>query len=447
MKLSTFIQDNIEPILQAWEDFARTLFPVVPKTSKRTLRDHAKKLLLVIAADLNQPQSSSEQIAKSKGLQRQDAENDTAAWDHGFSRLEDGFSINEMVSEYRALRASVTKLWEAEAVKIHASDMHGLIRFNEAIDQAVSESVASYALRKEQQARLFNTMLSVSPDPGYIIDRDGKFLYVNQAMCNLYQQASQALVGTFIYDLGQHALTAERSRIQCVLDTGQPCRGDKEVRTPSGQTYCFEYIYTPIFDEQGQIEAIVGASRDITERKMAEAAIWNSANYDVLTGLPNRRLFQDRLDQAMKHAKREDACFALLFIDLDHFKKINDELGHGAGDLLLKAAGHRIKACVRDVDTVARMGGDEFTVILMHVDVDADEVLHFERVAKKIMVELTKPFQIKQQWVNLSVSIGITRCPHDGGKSDTLLGKADRAMYAAKKAGRNQCRFYSSEPD
>ena len=307
------------------------------------------------------------------------------------------------------------------------------------IDQSLNESIVSYSLSKEQKVHHLTTMLSAAPDLSYIIDLGGVLLYVNEAMSNLYQKPVDEMVGRVIYDLDNHVASEVQARIQSVIDIGESCKGDRVFYSPSGKEYFFEYIYTPIFDEHGTIEAIAGNSRDITERKLAEAQILQIANYDVLTSLPNRRLFSDRLAQAIKQAMREDKRFALFSLDLDRFKKVNDKLGHGAGDLLLKQAGERIKACVRDMDTVARMGGDEFTIILTNVG-HAEQV---KIVADKMLNELSKPFQIKNELVDISASIGITLCPQDGMEPEALLGQADQALYDAKNSGRNQYKMYS----
>ena len=325
IKLSVFIVNNMEPILQEWENFAKIIF----KTNQTTkiLRDHARKMLLTIALDLQQKQSNSEQTAKSKGLQQQEHSIDTPAQEHGIVRFNEGFSIIEVAAEYRALRASVTKLWGNSKKTMHASDVNDLVRFNEGIDQSLNESITSYSSTKEQQVRHLATMLSSSPDPSYIIGLDGVILYVNKAMSILHQKPAYEMVGMALHDLANHVEPEEQAQIQSVIATGEPRQGDKVFYSSSGKEYFFEYIYTPIFDENGKIEAIAGNSRDITERKLAEDRICHAANYDVLTSLPNRRLFSDRLGQAIKQAMREDERFALLSIDLDWFKNVNDKLG------------------------------------------------------------------------------------------------------------------------
>ena len=441
MKLSAFILDNMETILLEWENFASTLFPTAQNENTIKLRDHAKKILLVIVAQLNQYQSNSEQVAKSKGLQLQNDKQDTAAKKHGSGRLEDGFNINEMVSEYRALRASVTKLFrDASKEKIQPSDITDLIRFNEGIDQAIAESVASYSNHAEQNNLLFETMLSSSPDLSYILDLDGKFLYVNRALIELYQIDVHEILGTATYNYAIPAAAIVQAHIQYIIQTGEMCRGEITFQMPSDNPRFFEYIYAPVFNKKGKIEAIACASRDISERRAAEALIWQSANYDPLTELVNRRLFRERLEQTLKRSKRSHKIFALLFIDLDKFKTVNDALGHHAGDRLLKETVKRVNTCIRETDTLARMGGDEFTVIL-------DDIRNVEQVisvAEAILSALRKPFSFRKHKVNISVSIGITLCPQDGTSPDILVRNADQAMYVAKKDGGNQLSFYTS---
>jgi diguanylate cyclase (GGDEF)-like protein len=163
------------------------------------------------------------------------------------------------------------------------------------------------------------------------------------------------------------------------------------------------------------------------------------ANYDSLTSLPNRNLFRDRLELEVKRVERSGTQLALLFIDLDGFKEVNDGLGHAAGDQLLISAAQRIHACVRSTDTVARLGGDEFTVILTEVN----RISSVELLAQEIMAELARPFLIGQKEVKISGSIGITLCPHDGMSAEDLLRNADQAMYVSKNAGRNRFSFFT----
>ncbi len=176
------------------------------------------------------------------------------------------------------------------------------------------------------------------------------------------------------------------------------------------------------------------------ERKRAEDTIWRQANYDTVTHLPNRRLFRDRLEQEIRRAQREQRLLALLFIDLDRFKEVNDTLGHDAGDALLVEAAHRISATIRDTDTAARIGGDEFTIIMPQL-LDTRRV---EEVAQMLVDALAVPFQVGHEMVYLSGSIGITIYPNDAGDLENLLKNADQAMYVAKNRGRSCYSFFTS---
>jgi diguanylate cyclase (GGDEF)-like protein/PAS domain S-box-containing protein len=179
---------------------------------------------------------------------------------------------------------------------------------------------------------------------------------------------------------------------------------------------------------------VIGTYLDISERKQAEETIQRQANFDPLTQLPNRRLFLDRLAQEINKSRRADLSLALLLIDLDAFKEVNDTLGHDVGDILLQEAAQRIRGCIRDADTVARLGGDEFTVILTELS----DRSHVEDIAQKIIGKLAEPFQLGNEVTYISASIGITLYPTDASDIDTLMKHADQAMYSAKKQGRNR---------
>lgn len=184
--------------------------------------------------------------------------------------------------------------------------------------------------------------------------------------------------------------------------------------------------------------AILSINRDITSRKLMEAAILRMAYQDSLTGLPNRSLLQDRLVQALKHAKRHRQKVTLLYLDLDGFKAINDTFGHGIGDELLKVVGDRLQNQLRSSDTVARLGGDEFLILLP----EAGRVRAGSIIAGKILSEIRRPYMISDRKIQISASIGMAIYPNDGRSAETLIKKADQAMYAAKAKGRDICCRY-----
>ena len=192
-------------------------------------------------------------------------------------------------------------------------------------------------------------------------------------------------------------------------------------------------------DAQGKPLRMIGTFTDISNRKAAEALIRQQAFYDTLTGLPNRRMMRDRLEQEIKRSKRDQQELAILFMDLDHFKEVNDTLGHDRGDMLLVEAGRRIQACVRASDTVARMGGDEFTVILAELPSSS----HLEVILQKMLRVLGDVFQLGTEQVFVSASIGITMYPTDATEIEELFKNADQALYVAKGAGRNRFSFFT----
>jgi len=194
-------------------------------------------------------------------------------------------------------------------------------------------------------------------------------------------------------------------------------------------------------DEQGQLLGSLAVLTDVTERLQTEDEVRQLAYYDTLTGLPNRTLFRDRLSRELMRAHREGSTLNVMFLDLDQFKGINDTLGHAAGDSLLRSVASNLRNCLRDVDTVARFGGDEFVVLLVGLDEEQDPSIF----ARRILDAVAQPVTIEGKEFFTTASIGIAACPTDGTDVETLLRKADIAMYEAKERGRNTYQFFSAE--
>lgn len=216
-------------------------------------------------------------------------------------------------------------------------------------------------------------------------------------------------------------------------------RGEIWAQRKNGDVFLAWLTINAIHNESNDIQRYVIMGSDITSKVRSDELIWRQANYDFLTDLPNRYMFQDRLEQEIRKSIRQSSLLGLLFIDLDHFKDVNDTLGHAVGDQLLIQAAERINSCVRDSDTVARMGGDEFTVILPKLSSPLDG----EKMAEKVISKLAEPYFIADETLHIQASIGISFCPSDTTDVDQLISNADQAMYASKTTGRNRLSYFT----
>ncbi|MEO5335997.1 MAG: PAS domain S-box protein [Magnetospirillum sp. WYHS-4] len=299
--------------------------------------------------------------------------------------------------------------------------------------------------RAEEQLRMASLVLETANEAIMIFNADNVIEYANPAFAGYTGWTAAEVLGSkpgFLKS-GRHDKEFYRRIRQTLAERGR-WQGEMWNRHRDGKFIAAWVSLAAIKDEEGRMTHMVSVSQDITTRKEDEERIWRQANFDVLTGLPNRSLFMDRLDQAVKQGNRERQLFALMFLDLDGFKAVNDTLGHAAGDLLLQETARRLEDCVRSTDTVARLAGDEFTVILM--DIKADE--HAARIARNILKSLTDPFLLDGREAKVRASIGISVYPRDGEDADSLLEYADRTMYAVKRAGKNGFRFYMpDEPE
>ncbi|NMT65011.1 putative bifunctional diguanylate cyclase/phosphodiesterase [Marinobacter orientalis] len=435
MKLAQFIQTETEQLLEDWEEAALEIAPQLKGKESPALRHHARSMLEFIAEDILSFQTCEESARKALGKGNAPA-SDIGA-EYGTRRFQQGLSMLQMVQELRALRARVTRAWGSEQRSCTAKEIDELVRFNEAIDQLIANSVSSFSAFKEQETRLIETMLKASLDPAAIFDPDGRHLFLNKAMADLVDVPQSDMIGKTPRELGLDFAADCHDAVDTTVTIGQTQRREWHHCLPSGRELDFDCYFVPVFNDQNEVEAVVKTSRDITERKQTEDQSWRNANFDSLTGIPNRRLFLDRLEQTLLEAQRKDSSFALLFIDLDRFKQANDQLGHKAGDRLLRLVTERISATVRAMDTVARLGGDEFTLILKETGREGAK-----QAAETLLVSLERAFDVDSHRVHLSGSIGVTLFPDDGKDADKLMHNADQAMYAAKEHGGQQVQVY-----
>ncbi|MFQ5587759.1 MAG: putative bifunctional diguanylate cyclase/phosphodiesterase [Nitrospiria bacterium] len=274
-----------------------------------------------------------------------------------------------------------------------------------------------------------------------VTDKKGVIQYVNDRFCEISKYSREELIGQDhrIISSGSHSRDFIRSMWE-TIEKGDVWRGQFKNKARNGSFYWVDSTIVPFLNDDGRPYQYLAIRTDITQRKVAEEKVLLLAQYDDLTKLPNRALFNERLDQTVKQRAWGKKPFAVMFIDLDRFKLVNDTLGHAAGDALLQQVSARLTACLRAEDTVARIGGDEFTVLLPAIAKKEDAFL----VARKIVAALVKPFSIASRELLATGSIGVSLYPDHGEDGETLLKHADDAMYRSKENGRGQFNVFVS---
>jgi diguanylate cyclase (GGDEF)-like protein/PAS domain S-box-containing protein len=292
----------------------------------------------------------------------------------------------------------------------------------------------------EQELQLYSLVLKNSSEGMVVTDADNLIIAVNPAFSKITGYSFEEVKGKNpkMLKSGRHDRTFYHAMWDEITSTGQ-WQGEIWDKRKDGEIHAKWLTINTIRNDDGTIHRYVALFSDITEKKKSEELIWRQANFDTLTGLPNRDMFRDRLGQEVKKSIRAELPLALLLVDLDQFKEVNDTLGHAVGDMLLIEAAHRISACVRESDTVARLGGDEFTIVISEIS----DNTHVEDVAQKIISDLAEPFHLGDEVVYISASIGITLYPNDSIDIDALMKNADQAMYAAKNKGRNRFSYFT----
>lgn len=296
--------------------------------------------------------------------------------------------------------------------------------------------------RAEEALKLASLVYQISSEAMMIVDAENHIISVNPAFIRVTGYALEEVLGKDpkILSSGRQDKVFYQAMWHEITHTGN-WKGEIWNRRKNGDIYAESLAINTLYDEQGTVVRRVGLFSDITEKKQSEELIWQQANFDFLTGLPNRNMAYVQLDAELKKAYREGQKLALLFIDLDRFKEVNDSLGHEIGDVLLKEVAQRMRHCVRESDVIARLGGDEFVIILSGLN----EISKVSLIAETILEKLTSPFLLSNELIHISASIGITIYPDDAQDSSTLLKNADQAMYVAKRQGRNSFQYFLPE--
>jgi diguanylate cyclase (GGDEF)-like protein/PAS domain S-box-containing protein len=289
--------------------------------------------------------------------------------------------------------------------------------------------------RLEDQMRLASLVYQHTGEGMLVTDAEFRIIDINPACTRITGYRLDEVLGRTpeMFNSGRQDRAFYDEMHQVLQDLGY-WHGEVEDRRKGGQVYTKSMVVNRLLEDEGAVQGYVMLFSDVTQKKEADEKIWKQANLDALTGLPNRRMLRERLEHELRQADRGRCSVGVLLIDLDHFKEVNDTLGHLVGDDLLVEAARRISACTRETDIVARLGGDEFIVILTRVG----DPRHVEAVATKIIDRLAEPFQLGESSAYVSASVGVTLYPQDAREVEDLIKSADQAMYAAKRQGRNR---------
>ena len=307
-------------------------------------------------------------------------------------------------------------------------------------------------LRLLKSEHLHRYIVNISPDIVYILNSEGCFTFINERMKNTLGYDKSDIIGkhysSIVYgddlEIAKYTFNERRTgkRATVNVELRLKCKDGMGIRTFDTRllpTMINSFGIYKSMDGNEKFVGTYGIARDVTEKKKSEKIIHFQAYHDNLTRLPNRTLLRDRLVQAISHAKRYNHKLSVMFLDLDRFKNINDTLGHMVGDKLLQAVAERLKKCLREADTLARIGGDEFTILLPEIQDRHDS----EIIAQKIIDTLKTPFELGEVEIHVTTSIGIANYPGDGETIESLLKHADIAMYAIKNKGKDGYQFYT----
>ena len=344
--------------------------------------------------------------------------------------------------EYRIVHANggIRWVWERGT---GVQDAEGRIVAVEGLIQDITERRDTVQALRDAEQR-YRGLFDNAIEGIFRTTGDGHYLDANPALAHIYGFESPAELMTSLRDIGRQLYvdpTRREEFMHIMRARGSVSGFEAQVYRKNGDIIWISENARAVFEDNGRLMSYEGTVEDVTERKLYQARIEQQANYDTLTGLANRSLLQDRLEQALLQASTYNTRVAVAFVDLDRFKYINDSLGHHVGDELLRTMADRLESCVRDCDTVARLGGDEFVVLI--TGQTAPDLVR--NIVERMLAVVTQPWITEHGEFNVSCSIGVALFPNDGADAQTLLKHADSAMYRAKESGRNNFQFFTRE--
>ncbi|TVP53710.1 MAG: EAL domain-containing protein [Halomonadaceae bacterium] len=437
-RLHRFLREEYETILREWESCNRQTLASSRNLPRKELRNNLPTILHAIADQAERASTLGvATVAPQKGPQG-----------HAQERWQLGFTLEEVTREYSLLRQTILKQLATGHYRLSTPEM---VLLNASLDQAVIEAVNTFVSRErhelENERRRLEVILSSIADAVVCTDAQERVVYLNPAAETMtgwsLSKASQRPV--------REVLITQTDRNALMSDWHRDAKANTELQEPSpeamllqrrsGELVPVEQLSAPLRDDKGNLLGTVITFRDMSTLRAMTSRLSYLAHYDALTGLPKRTLLQDRLTQAVTHAQRNNSMVAILMLDLDLFKQINNVHGHTIGDMALKAVAHRLKDCVGPTDTVSYLGGDEFAIL----------VSGFTRfrflcdLAEKLTHHLNIPLVADSHTLHLTAGIGISLYPDDSADPETLLHNADIALNQAKSLGRNRIRYYAPD--